>query len=88
MGVDNFGTHYSTLSDPASDAVAVTPSDTEDLAVYARSLFIGGDGDINVDMVDGTTVLFTAVKAGSVIPIRVKRVRATSTTATAIVGLI
>ena len=88
MGVDNFGTHYSTLSDPSSDAAAITPNDTDELAVYERSLYIGGAGNINVDTVDGTTVLFTGVTAGSVLPIRVKRVRATSTTATAIVGLL
>lgn len=86
--VDKFAIKYSDLDSPARDAFTITPSDTEDLAETTRSIYVGGDGNLNVDMADGTTVLFTAVKAGSVIPIRVSRVRATSTTATALVGLV
>lgn len=86
--VDKFKSHYSHLESPAEGAFSITPNDSTDLTTSTRSIYIGGDGDLNVDMIDGTTVLFTAVKAGSVIPIRVSRVRSTSTTATALVGLV
>ena len=69
----------------ASMAVTVTPSDSVDLASSTRSLYVGGSGDVNVDMPDGGTVLFVGVQG--VLPVRVRRVRATLTTATAIVAL-
>lgn len=72
---------------PAEGAVAVTPSDSTDLTYMARALFIGTAGNVNVDVADGTTVLFSGVQAGQILPVRVKRVRATSTTATSIVAL-
>lgn len=77
-----------TMSDlPAVLAAAVTPSDTADLVVKPRALYIGGAGDLNVDMTNGDTVLFKAAAAGAILPISVRRVRATSTTATNIVAL-
>jgi hypothetical protein len=72
---------------PAEYAAAVTPSDSTDLATTARALFIGGAGNANVDMPDGGTVLFSGLAAGSILPVRVRRVRATSTTATLIIAL-
>lgn len=72
---------------PAEGAVAVTPSDSTDLTYMARALYIGGAGSVNVDVADGTTVVFAGLAAGTILPVRVKRVRATSTTATNIVAL-
>jgi hypothetical protein len=66
---------------------AVTPSDTVSLGTLARALYVGGAGNIVAVMYDDTTCTFTAVPAGSVLPIAVKRVNATSTTATNIVAL-
>lgn len=72
---------------PAGKAVAVTPDDDVDLpSGICRALYIGGTGDLVVTMADGNDVTFTAVPAG-VFPIRVQRVKATLTTATAIVAL-
>ena len=73
----------------ARHAVAVTPSDSADLArVATKGLFVGGAGNITVDLTDGkTAVLFTGVLAGTFFPVQVKRVRATGTTATNIVAL-
>ena len=76
---------------PASNAVAVTPNDSTDLLFVTRGLFVGGGGNIVVIMgdqaVDATTVTFTGVPAGTILPIAVRRVRSTSTTATNIVAL-
>lgn len=73
--------------DPAYAAAAVTPSDSTDLTSVARGLYIGGAGAVNVDLPDGSTVLFAAANSGSILPVRVRRVRSTSTTATNIVAL-
>jgi hypothetical protein len=50
-------------------------------------LFAGGAGDINLITVDDDTVLFKGIVAGQFLPVQVKRVKATSTSATDIVAL-
>jgi hypothetical protein len=72
---------------PARTALAVTPSDSADLTLIARALYVGGAGNLSVDTVGGDTVSFVGVQAGSFLPVRVRRVRATGTTATNIVAL-
>jgi hypothetical protein len=85
---DPFASHADGLGSPASNAAAVTPNDGADLANFSRSLFIGGAGNVTVDLVGGgTNVQFASVAAGTILPIRAKRVYATGTTATAIVAL-
>lgn len=74
------------IDSPANDAAAVTPNDGADLAFDSRALVIGGAGTLSVVMAGGQTVPFT-VTAGQILPIRVRRVRATGTTATAIVAI-
>lgn len=72
----------------SGSAAAVTPSNTVDLpGGVTRGLYVGVSGDVNVDMENGETVLFTALAAGIVHPLRVKRVRVASTDATGIVAL-
>lgn len=71
----------------ATSAQAVTTSDTVDLTNVSRALFVGGAGNVVVIMFDGTTVTFTGVTAGTILPIRVSRVKATGTTATNMVAL-
>lgn len=87
---DKFAGSYGPVSDltwPATEAVAVTPSDGADLAQATRALYIGVTGDVTVDMAEsGSTILFKAVPVG-ILPVRVKRVRATGTTATNILAL-
>ena len=75
------------LDAPAWDAADVTPSDSADLPRPARSLYVGGAGDVSVITRGGSTVTFTAVPAGMVLPVQVRRVRATGTTATSIDAL-
>lgn len=84
---DDFANHATGLSGPSDNADAITPSDGADLANSTRALYVGGSGNISVVMVGGQTVTFSNVQAGSVLPIRVKRVRSTNTTATLILGL-
>ena len=69
------------------DAFSITPDDATDLASHAHALNVAVAGTVNVDTVEGTTVS-VYVAAGVVFPLAVRRVRATGTTATGIVGLI
>lgn len=74
-----------------SKAVAVTPSDTVNIAnpgtaIAADALYVGGAGIVAAVFIDDSVVNFTAV-AGEILPIRVKRVNSANTTATLIVGL-
>lgn len=72
---------------PFTRAVAVTTSDDTDLDDNAVSLWIGGAGNVKVTTVEDDTVTFNGCTAGSVLPVQVKRVWATGTTATNIVAL-
>ena len=85
---DNFSSYSSGLDAPASGAVAVTPDDATDLGEVTRALYVGVAGDIAVVMKSGQEVSFTGVAAGTILPLRIARVKATGTTAGNIVGLV
>jgi hypothetical protein len=71
---------------PASGAAAVTPSDTTELGP-CRALYIGGTGNVVVHMPSrDTSVTFSNVLAGTILPVSARRVMA-ATTATNIVAL-
>jgi hypothetical protein len=84
---DNFNTHATGLNSPADNAFAITTDDDTDLTNFTRGLYVGVSGDVKVDLVASGTVVFTDLIAGVIHPIRAKRVYATGTTATNIVGL-
>lgn len=71
----------------AQYAEAVTPHDVNQLAVVGRALYIGGAGAVAVVTEGGQSVTFAAVPVGTLLPIRVKQVKATGTTATNIVSI-
>jgi len=75
-------THTATVCD------AVTPNDSADLTLgTCRAIYIGGDGNISIVDGAGTTVVFTGLTAGSILPVQTARINATSTTATLIIAL-
>lgn len=75
-------------SGPAQNAAAVTPHDSTNLARATRALYVGGAGDVSVEMEGaGSDIVFDSVAAGTILPICVVRVNATGTTATNIVAL-
>jgi len=65
----------------------VTPNDSADLSETARGIYVGGEGDVSVVTAGGSSVTFSAIAAGTVLPVIVARVMATGTTATDIVAL-
>ena len=84
---DNFSYFTTGLKEPVIDAVAVTPSDVTDLTYMTRRIYVGGAGDVTVVMKSGNTITFKAVPTGTVLEVRVSRIKATGTTATNIVAL-
>jgi len=72
---------------PATNAVAVTPSDSVDLSYVSRAVYVGASGNVKVVMADSGTVTFVGVPAGATLPIRVSRIWSTGTTATNIIAL-
>lgn len=75
------------IGEPASHAFSVTPNDGADLAFVTRAVWVGVGGSLSVVMQGGETVLIEGIAAGSLLPIRVSRIRATLTTAMSILGL-
>jgi hypothetical protein len=78
IGDDLFG--------PASDGAAVSPSDSQNLAVASKRLWIGGAGNVALVTVKGAALTYTAVPAGTYLNVRAQQVKATGTTATNIVA--
>lgn len=88
MGTDSFQGYQSSIDGPGANLAAVTPNDSTDLTNHSRALWVGGAGDVKVDMVGtGTGVVLSAVPAGTLLPIRAKRVYSTGTNATLIVAI-
>jgi hypothetical protein len=63
----------------------VTPSDSA--FVSFCGLYVGGAGHVALTGGDGADVTFSAVPGGTILPIRIIRVKAAGTTATSLVGL-
>lgn len=84
---DRFELRPDNVSAPARRAAAVTPHATNPLTDVPKALYVGGEGTVVCRLVDDSAdVTFSAVPAGTLLPIRVSHVRATST-ATLIVAL-
>ena len=82
------------VDSPARYAFAIAPHDTNALEQSTRGIYIGGAGNLKVRMTGFANnvtsehgfVTFTAVVAGTILPIRADLVH-TDTTATLLIGL-
>lgn len=73
---------------PATNAVAVTPHDSNQLTYYSRALYVGVGGNVVVILKDDSAeVTFANVASGQVLPVCAKIVKSTNTTATNIIAL-
>jgi len=84
---DRFADFQPSLSGPASTGFTVVPDDGTDLPEATRALYVGMGGNLAVTMLSGAEFVLTGLPDGSLLPLRAVRVRATGTTAGAIVGL-
>ncbi len=68
---------------------AITPHDSNPLTALCRGVYVGGAGDVALICEDNTSaVTFVGVLAGTILPVRAKKVLSTGTTATNLVGLV
>ena len=75
-------------AEPACNAAAITPHNTNTLTYVTRAIYVGVAGDVKVDMVGltGSGVTFSNLPVG-IHPLRVTKVYSTGTTATNLVAL-
>ncbi len=85
---DRFSDHTIGLDSPAIHGFAITPNDGADLPEVTRAIYVGGSGALSLVLSSGAEVVVSGVPGGTMLPIRVRRLKATSTTATLIVGLV
>lgn len=79
------------------NAQAITPNDSNDISLggglidssleTGAVLFVGTGGNIQVTTIGGQTVTFLNIADGTFIPVQVRRVWATSTTASNILAI-
>lgn len=73
----------------ALDLVPIDPNDDEDLETPIRGIYVGGNGNLMVDTYAGREqVPILAVSAGVQYSFAIRRVRATGTTATGLLGIL
>ena len=85
--IDNAASTTGVAWGPVSHAAAVTPADGTEFANVTTALWVGGGGNLSVVMAGGETVTLSGVLPGTLVPLRVTRVRSTGTTATNILAL-
>ncbi len=86
--IDSYpGGTLSSMTGPACASATVTPSDSTDLAIVTRAVYVGADGSMKVTLLDGSTPTFLLLKAGTMLPLRVTRIWATPTPCTSIIAL-
>ncbi len=86
---DKYKNALRTIDSVCEDADNIVPNDAVDLPRTSRALYVGSTGDITVQLVNSvTSITLKNVVAGSLLPLRIKRVFATSTTATALIALL
>jgi len=85
--MDTFASFTSSLDAPARSGAALIPSDVTPLPVLTRAVYIGVAGNLSVELADGDVVAFQNLPAGTILPIRVAKARATGTTAGGLVAL-
>ena len=89
MNHDPFSSVADSLIAPARLAFPIVPDDNLTQNPVPKALYVGTGGDIAVCAVGSQTdVLLRNVPSGTLIPIRIKAVRATGTSAADLVGLI
>lgn len=76
------------VSSPSRNPFTITPSDSTELTVIPKGIYVGTGGTV-VLLGDTATAnaTFVNVQSGQIIPVRVRKVFATGTTATNLVGL-
>ena len=78
--IDPFKENTTTMGDPVSNALVVTPDDNTDLPIRPRCFTVQTTGDVAMTFANGTSITIQA-DSGFIYPFRVSRILATGTTA-------
>lgn len=87
---DKFDSYSPSLTAPASSGSPVSPSDTASLPTHSRAIFVGTGGSLALELVgssEGEVLTLQNVQAGMVYPLRVRKIRASGTTASGLICL-
>ena len=88
MPQDPFSSTDSVTS-PSRDWFNIAPSDSSDLSIIPKAIYVGTGGDLVVTSArTNSEVIFRNVPSGAVLDVRPAAVRETGTTAADLVGLI
>ncbi|MDV4144323.1 hypothetical protein [Shimia sp. FJ5] len=82
-----FADRARSISGPATDALPVVPDDSNDLPIVAIALYAESGGTVVVDTVAGETRSI-AVADFSILPLGVRRIRASGTSAAGLHALV
>lgn len=83
-----FPNAYDSVIEPSRRCRAITPSDTVALTEVPKAFYVGTGGDVTLIASDDTDpVTFMNVPDGGLVDVRPKKIMATGTTASNIVGL-
>lgn len=85
--MDQFKDFPSTLTSPATHAIAIVPNDTVPISVVTRAVYVGQTGDVSVEMQSGQIVTYENVQGGTILAIRALKVRQTGSTATGLIAM-
>ena len=85
---DRYMTFARGLESPVIDGFSIVPVDDADLPEMTRAIYVGAFGTLSVTLASGTTITLESVASGTILPLRARRVLATSTSAAHIVGLV
>jgi hypothetical protein len=87
-GIDRFESFSDTATGPSRAPFAIIPSDSLELVVLPKALYVGTGGTVVLRGLDAAVdVTFRNVASGQILDVRARFVRATGTTAGDIVGL-
>lgn len=88
MASDQFQLSSDSVISPARKCFPIIPSDTAELPVVVKAIYVGTGGDLAVKAADDSQfVILRNMPDGFIIDIRAVAVRATGTSAADIVGL-
>lgn len=72
----------------AQQCIAITPADSDLAGGAVRAIYVGGSGNVKITDPQGNAVTFVGAVAGTILPVMAKRIWATGTTATNLIGLV
>ena len=70
----------------AIKAVSITADDNADLNIIGAVIFVGTGGDLSVVTVSGDTVIYKNLPDAYILPVQVRQVNSTNTTATDLIA--